>query len=255
MIIQKILLIEPDAVLRTYLSDQLSTRGYDVAVAPTVREGILTGIVVRPQLIFFNRRLDDQGEELREGMNEVVWLAPIPAISYDDPPTGSDEGHRIQRGLLFDSLFSEITLQEGMQEHSESGASSEDSSLAEVLEAMAEGRKSCRLEISGDRGSGEIFLDRGNLCGARSGTRMGVEALEALLDMENIQLKFSRMPTPPRQIDPPLSVARLLEERRGDRVRSRSETPSDRTQLASHERSCLERLVSLGFLTRRTRDG
>lgn len=251
MNIQKVLLIEKDPSLQAYLEDKLSTKEYEVHSTKNIREGVLTGIVIRPDIIFYNREVDHEAESFNQSVSTVSWLGQIPSVPFDSPLANSEEGIKIQRGLLLDSFLFEIQLQESLTEACNSPELRQGTGLTEILEAMALGEKSCRLSVQEGAESGEIFLDRGRFCGARTKDLVAEEALFRLLDMVDVQVKFDRISSPPRQVDPPSPVPILLEKLKELKASSVQKDPSSKPTLSREERGCLDRLVSLGFLKRR----
>jgi diguanylate cyclase (GGDEF)-like protein len=116
MKIKKALLIERDSSLRDFLKERLSKNGLEVHPAKEVKEGILTGIVAHPQIIFYNRTLDYGEEPLKKALSKVASLERVTAVPYDYFPSDDPERADAGREDLLDSLMIQLELDEGLQE-------------------------------------------------------------------------------------------------------------------------------------------
>jgi hypothetical protein len=247
--IRKILIVEKDSSLLSFLKERLSAMGYEAHCAEEIPSGILAGIVVRPDIIFYSRTVDQGGETFREQVSRVSHLSGIPLIPYDfSADDDQGPGERIRKGLLLDSISSELRGRGGLSPVPKGGERAEETRIPQVLELLAKTGKSGRLRIHGDdQKSGEIYIDHGKIRGAKTDDLNGNEAFFTLLDFENVGVEFDEGFPAPRQFDPPLAISLLLKKRGNIDVPAervpRSEAPFERD-----ERDCLDQLISLGFL-------
>jgi hypothetical protein len=247
--IRKILIVEKNSSLLSFLKERLAAMGYEAHCAEGIPAGILTGIVIRPDMIFYNRTFDHDGETLRGQVSHVSHLSGIPLIPYDfSSENDQDPGEKIRRGLLLDSVLSELRGRKGLSPVPKGGVPVDDARIQQVLELLAKTEKSGRLRIHGDdQKSGEIYLDRGKICGAETADLTGDEAFFALLDLRNVEVEFDESFPTPQQIDPPLLLALLIKKRGSMDAFTRRGLRSD-AALDREERNCLDQLISLGFL-------
>ncbi|HET6370390.1 MAG TPA: DUF4388 domain-containing protein [Nitrospiria bacterium] len=247
--IRKILIVEKDSSLLSFLKERLTAMGYEAHCAEEIPAGILTGIVVRPDIIIYNRAVDQGGVSFREEISRVSQLSGIPLVPYDfSAEDDQDPGERIRKGLLLDSISSELRGRGGLSPATKSEHRAQETRIPEILELLAKTGRSGRLRIHGDnQESGEIYLDHGKIKGAKTDDLEGSEAFFALLDLESVGVEFEEGFPATRQFDPPVALSLLLKNR------GRIDAPAERVSASNapferDERDCLDRLISLGFL-------
>lgn len=130
----------------------------------------------------------------------------------------------LEKPIDFEKLAE--TISEGLQQESKEGSVA-GFTLSNFLQLLNMEQKTCLLNIKGEETEGYIYLDKGEIRAAVSGSLKGEEALYPLLADENVRITFKKLPKKKvaKMINQPLISLLMEGMRRQDEKQFQAEQP------------------------------
>ncbi len=270
----KILIIDDNTRLLKLLELRFSQSGYQVYTAEKVKDGVITAILAKPDLIISDVVMPEiDGLEFKKLLGNIPAMADVPfifLISGDKIPHeffGQEFGpiDYLKKPYNFEDLLAKVETSlrryhqriDTLSEDSKvSSGTLGDMTLIDVIQVMAMNKKSCTLKLSKGNMNGRIFLQGGSIVDADAVDIRGEEAVYRMLQWKGADFsvgdlsEFNGEETVSRDIHSIIAegLKRADKDSEGEGVMVAEEIMPVRGGAEEDERGFLNRLKVSGIL-------